>query len=71
LKPKILKLGAGQNLESCEETIAQFQNIGGQLRSLVYRAACPSLIRQNTVSQPDPIRGRPKPYLLCPFAAFR
>jgi hypothetical protein len=59
VKPKILKLGARQNLEACEERIAQFQTIGGQLRALVYRCACPSLIRQNTVSRPDLIQRCP------------
>ena len=50
IKPKILKLSGQQNREHCDEVITQFQTVAGQLRSLVYRAACPFLIRQSAVN---------------------
>lgn len=49
IKPKVLSLLPEAHKQTSENHISDFQQISGQLRSLVYRAMCPDLVKQNEI----------------------
>ena len=52
IKPKLLQLLPEAHKQTSSNYVSDFDLIAGQLRSLVYRAMCPDLIKQQEVSPP-------------------
>jgi hypothetical protein len=62
LKPKVLCLLPEAQKQTSEYFISDFQQISGQLRSLIYRAMCPDLVKQAEVLSSCP-PSPPPPHL--------
>lgn len=50
LKPILKKLLTEDEFKKCENYISEYLVVSGQLRSLIYKAACPQLIGFTAVS---------------------